>query len=285
MTAPDATIAFDYHSHNRRCGHAAGEMGDYVAQAHALGLTEFGVSDHNPAYFLTGDHANPSTQMACSALPGYVAEAWAVKREWAGRITVRVGVEADFIEGRENDLRALLDLHPFEYALGSVHYTLGRSIFDRSRWADQNPADVFADYYRLVALAARSGLFDTLSHLTAVEAYSPPIDPALAARLYPPVADAVAEGGCIVEINTSGYRKMGGDEPFPNRQMLRLLVERGVPLTFGSDCHRPLEVGYGAERVKAILAELGLDADAAPRPVTVRRGPLLTFQNAAVRSE
>lgn len=258
-------IAFDYHSHNRRCGHAVGELREYIQKARALGMTEFGVSDHSPAYWLPGDHAQPGTQMALSWLSGYVDEAEQLKQEYAPQITVRVGLEADFIEGYEKDLAALLDAHAFDYVLGSVHYALGRTIFRRDWHTLENPEAVFTEYYRLVALAARSGLFDILSHLTAVEAYSPPLSDELAAALYPPVADAVAESGCLVEINTSGFRKMRaedggpGGEPFPNRRMLRLLMERRVPLTFGSDCHHPDEVGYGAAGVFQLLQELGMD--------------------------
>ena len=78
-------------------------------------------------------------------------------------------------------------------------------------------------------------MFDILSHLSVVEAYGPPIGDRAAARLYPEVTAAVAASGCVVEVNTSGYRKMGGDDPFPNRRLLRLLIDAGVPLTFGAD--------------------------------------------------
>jgi hypothetical protein len=62
-----------------------------------------------------------------------------------------------------------------------------------------------------------------------------------------------------------------GEEPFPDRRMLRLLIERGVPLTFSSDCHRPDEVGFGAGRVLALLQELGVETRDAP-PISLQRG-------------
>lgn len=254
-------------------------MPDYIDAAIALGMTAFGVSDHGPAYWKPGDHDMPGTQMAVSELPNYVAEALALKERYSGRIDVRVGVEADFIPGREEDLRALLNSQPFDYVLGSVHYAGDRSIFARNRWETEAPEAVWTAYYAQVAQAATLGVFDILSHLTAVEAYSPPIPDSLANELYPPVADAVAAGGCLVEVNTSGYRKMGGDEPFPNRKMLRLLVERGVGLTFGSDCHKPDEVGFGRDRVFALLNELNVDTSS-PGPVTVRRGPIFAYKTA-----
>lgn len=269
-------ITFDYHSHHRRCGHAAGEMADYIEAALRAGMAEFGVSDHGPAYFLPGDHALPGTQMALSELPRYVAEAQSLKQRYDGRIAVKVGVEADFIEGMEDTLAAILAAHPFDYALGSVHYVAGASIFKRDRWRYDDPEAVYTEYYRLVARAAGSGMFDILSHLTAVEAYGPPLFDDLADRLYPPVADAVARSGCAVEVNTSGYRKMGGGDPFPNRKMLALLVERGVPLTFGSDCHTPSEVGFGHARVLALLDSLSVNISE-PQPLRIVRGPIQTY--------
>lgn len=269
-------IPFDYHSHHQRCGHAAGAMADYIEAAKTLGLPEFGVSDHAPGYFLPGDDPLPTTLMAKSELAGYVAEAQELKARYAGQVAVKVGIEADFVEGFEDDYRAALDSQPLDYVLGSVHWVRGVNIFHRPRWETETAGETYAEYYRLVAAAARTGMFDILSHLTAVEAYGPPVDDALAGKLYPPVVEAVARAGAIVEVNTSGYRKMGGDEPFPNRTMLRLLVDARVPLTFGSDCHRPDEVGFAQGRVEALLRDLGVDL-AAPRPVTVRRGPIQAY--------
>ncbi len=249
-------------------------MADYIEAALAAGLREFGVSDHGPAYFFPGDHPCPGTQMALSELPAYVREAHELKARFADRIAVKVGLEADFALGREDDCRAMLAGQPFDYVLGSVHWVNGRSIFDRTRWTAEDAGETYSAYYELLIQAAGSGLFDILSHLTAVEAYGPPISEELSDRLYSRVAQAVAASGCVVEINTSGYRKLGGDEPFPNRKLLRLLVAAGVPLTFGSDAHRPADVSFGRERVTALLAELGVDASRA-RPVNVRRGPIL----------
>jgi histidinol-phosphatase (PHP family) len=272
----DATApCFDYHTHHVRCGHAQGTLRDYVQAALALDLSELGVSDHGPAYFLPGDHPLPGTQMARSELPRYVAEARGLQSEYAGRIALKVGLEADFVEGREDDLAELLDAQPFDYVLGSVHYVNGRHIYDQSRWGGENAEVTYAAYYALIAQMAASGLFDVLSHLTAIEAYGPPLPDELSDRLYPPVVEAVRASGCVVEINTSGWRKMGPERgPFPNRKMLGMLALAGVPITFGSDAHRPDEVGYARAQAAQLLADIGLDiADA--QPMTVRRGPLL----------
>jgi len=137
---PLAVPAFDYHTHHRRCGHAQGEMANYIEAGIALGLREIGVSDHCPFLFLHGDHPQPGTAMAASELPNYVAQARQLQERFAGRIAVRVGIEADFVPGFEDVYREALAAHPLDYVLGSVHFVNGRHIFDRTRWAPTDAA-------------------------------------------------------------------------------------------------------------------------------------------------
>jgi histidinol-phosphatase (PHP family) len=272
------SIPFDYHSHNRRCGHAAGEIADYVEAAKLLGMTEFGVSDHSPTLYKDGDDNAQGMTMAKSALPGYVAETVELKERYAGEVVVKLGLETDYVAGFEDEYRALLDAHPFDYAIGSVHWVNGVHVFHRPRWEYEDAADTYRQYYGLQVAAARSGMFDILAHATAAEAFGPPLGD-LADELYPPLVEAVREAGLVVEVNTAGFRKMGGEDPFPNRALLRLLADARVPLTFGSDSHRPDEVGYDQGRVEALVRDLGYDVEN-PRPVTVRRGPILAFTRA-----
>ena len=49
----------DYHIHTKRCGHAIGEMEEYVKNAIRKGLREIGFSDHLP--LVTG--RNPGLTM------------------------------------------------------------------------------------------------------------------------------------------------------------------------------------------------------------------------------
>ena len=60
-------------------------------------------------------------------------------------------------------------------------------------------------------------------------------------------ADALARSGKYVEVNTGGlYKGMGKTNP-EDRILRRYLELGGRRLTFGSDAHRPEQVGYGFE--------------------------------------
>ncbi len=41
-------MRIDYHTHHVRCGHASGELEDYVLKGIEIGLTQLGLSDHMP---------------------------------------------------------------------------------------------------------------------------------------------------------------------------------------------------------------------------------------------
>jgi histidinol-phosphatase (PHP family) len=247
-------ITFDYHTHHYRCGHAQGTIEDYVQAAIQLDLQEIGISDHAPLYWLEGDQPIPGSAMARSHLASYVEEVLSLRKKYAGRIRVLLGLEADYFEGWEDVYREALAPYPFDYVIGSVHYVHGLHIYDTRRWREcEEPEGHFAEYFRLVRQSARSGLFDILGHTTGLLAYGPAPSSELLEREFAQTAAVVAEAGVAVEINASGIRK-GGPEPFPAGALLREYVAAGVPLTYGSDSHLPSEVGHAREFAAGLLS-------------------------------
>lgn len=252
-------IRVDYHTHNARCGHAHGKIEEYIKSAISRGLTEIGISDHSPIYWLEGNDPMPSTAMAKDELDGYIEEVLKLKAQYADRIAVKLGLECDYVEDMENFYRQLLAKYPFDYVIGSVHYCLGRNVYDGRRWDGKaDPMLAFEDYYRLVAKSAQSKLFDILAHTTAITAYAPKPIPAAIEPLQDAALLAIQESGLCVEVNTSGYRKMHTD-PFPTARMIGKVSELGIPLTFSSDSHSPNDVGYARDKVEALFARFGIN--------------------------
>lgn len=247
-------ITVDYHTHHYRCGHAQGQIEDYIKAGLAKGLTEIGISDHSPLYWLDGNDPQPQSAMAKDELEGYVEEVLALKAKYAGQINVRLGLESDYVEDMEAFYADIFAKYPFDYVIGSVHMVNGMHVYERERWRSKpDPLAVFAEYYRLVQKSACSGLFDILGHTTAIIAYAPkPLPELILTVLQDKTLEVIRESDVCVEINTSGYRKMGSD-PFPTTRMITKANELGIPLTFSSDSHRPDEVAYGRDQVQKLL--------------------------------
>jgi histidinol-phosphatase (PHP family) len=243
-TARDAAPALDtpplpdYHTHTVRCGHAEGTPAEYVAAAKHRGLDGIGISDHVPLLHV-GD---PHLAMPLDALHDYVEEVTELKQR--DPHYVLLGIEVDFRPDTFDRMRELLRAYPFDYVIGSVHYLDGWG-FDDPRhadgWTERNVDDVYTQYFEQVGDAAESGVFTILGHLDLVKKWGhrPMTHPVEAvARL----SRRIAKSGAAVEVNASGLRKPVG-EIYPSAGILSCLREHGVPVTFGSDAHRPQDVG------------------------------------------
>ena len=247
----------DLHTHHDRCGHARGDLRAYAAAAQRRGLRTLGVSDHAPLLLEgAGDEPAPGMHMPASAFDPYLAEATALRGHVGADLELLVGVEADYLAGREAAYAALLADPRLDYALGAVHYVDGYHVYDRARWHEHDDVDaVYVRYHELVREAAATGLFDVMAHIDAIKARAPR-PPSAPERAWDATVEALQAAGVAVEINTSGLRKCG--EPFPAWGLIERLHAAGVPLTFGSDAHSPEEVHHAWPLIRDGLLARGI---------------------------
>ena len=265
----------DYHVHTARCGHAGGSMRAFVEAAIARGLSEIAFTDHVPLYFLPGDDPDPGIAMTAAELPGYVEEVRALNTEFAGRIDVLLGLEADYAEGHEPALAAILASHDWDVVLGSVHWVKGDWIdapHSGARHEREGSAALWSEYYRLLAKAAAAGFFDVLAHFDLPKKFGH--------RMPPEAADAEAgairaaqAAGVAVEVSSAGLRKTVAEE-YPSPPLLTRLVAAGVPIVFSSDAHAPAEVAWGRERIEAAATAAGATEHLSFRRRERRRHPI-----------
>ena len=242
---------FDYHLHTNFCGHGRGEPADYVRTAIDRGYAEIGFSCHLPKL----DVPDPYHAMPRYMLPVYFDKLRALQKEYAGAIRIKIGIEADYLEGYEEMTSYLLAAFPFDYVFGSVHFLDGwhfTSREGRDGYDTMDPAEVFPRYFEEVRKVIETGLFDILSHPDAIrKEYFQPVEPL--DEDYARVADLLNEKGMSIEINTAGLRREAGFI-YPDRDFLGICLERGVPVTIGSDAHKPDDLGRDFERVREMLA-------------------------------
>jgi histidinol-phosphatase (PHP family) len=173
---------------------------------------------------------------------------------WVDRLDIRLGLEADYFAGYESWLQRQLDSANFHYVLGSVHPQLGEY---RERYWNGDPVEAQRTYFRLLADAAETGLFDSLSHPDLIKNFT--------ARHWQPASvmddlcralDRIAATGVAMELNTSGANKAIAEmNPFP--EMLIEMRTRKIPVTIGSDAHDPNRVGDRFELALELLVQCG----------------------------
>ncbi len=249
----------DYHVHTYRCGHAGGDTRDFVLKAIERGLSEIGLTDHIPLYFLPPAERDPKLAMKEEDFDGYIAEVLALREEFRGRIAVRLGLEADYREGHEEELARWLAKADWDLVVGSVHWVAGWWIDapgSEKRFEKEGTEKLYDEYYRLLAKAARSGFFDVLSHFDLPKKFGRrPARPREAAEKE--AIAAAREAGCAVEISSAGLRKPVA-EAYPEARLLEQIVAAGVPVTFASDAHAPAEVGWGFEKTVSLARACGV---------------------------
>jgi histidinol-phosphatase (PHP family) len=176
---------------------------------------------------------------------------------------LRVGIEADFIVGREDRLANLVDQFELDYVVGSVHFLGDQAVdhdgYDIWETNAHRPDEVWRRYFETLGEAARTGLFDILAHPDLVKVWGaqrPRPDGDLR-RFYDRAMDGIAETRPAIELSTAGLRKPVR-ELYPATAFLEMCLEAGCPVALSSDAHEPGHVGYGYERALEVLDSLGV---------------------------
>ena len=173
-----------------------------------------------------------------------------------------LGIEADFVPGREDRTASLLEARDWDYVIGSVHF-LRESAVDMEGehdvWRSADPEKVWSRYFDWLGEAARSGLFDILGHPDLVKVWGErrPLPPGDLRRFYDRAMDGIAESDVAIEVSTAGMRKPVA-EIYPAPAFLEMCLEAGRPVALSSDAHAPEELGHRYEEAVDLLRSLGV---------------------------
>jgi histidinol-phosphatase (PHP family) len=175
---------------------------------------------------------------------------------------LRLGIEMDFVPGREDRIATQLDGRDWDFVVGSVHFLRDHSLDtdDYSIWgAGESAERVWRRYFETVAESARSGLYDIIGHPDLVKVWgaSAPRPDGDLRRYYEPAVEAFADAGVAVELSTAGWRKPVGEQ-YPATPFLEMLVDAGCPLALSSDAHVPEHLGFEYGRALELLESLGV---------------------------
>lgn len=246
----------------------------YLKEAKRKGLTEVGIVDHlyrfkeTRAYFEKNLDLSETEigrkqriwldQVMTESMADFVTTVNEAKPRWAAEgVTLRLGMEADYFPGSEEELKALLAAHEWDYVIGSVHYIYGWG-FDnpetQSHFEDFHLVELYSDFFAVVEKAIRSGIFQFVAHLDNLKVFNYRPDESLLLHHYEKIARALVESGTATEVNAGLYYRYPVKEMCPSPAFLDVLIQAGVALTTSSDAHFPDDIGaYIEENTRALL--------------------------------
>ena len=180
-----------------------------------------------------------------------------------GETDLRLGIEADFIAGREDATATFLEARDWDYVVGSVHFLRDDAV-DHEGWdiwtTRGDPEKVWRRYFETLGEAARSGLFDILAHPDLVKVWG-----ARAARF--PTATCAASTssrwrGSPSPASRSRSRPPGCASRWARSTrraaFLEMCLEAGSPVALSSDAHLPEHVGHAYDEALELLGDLGV---------------------------
>ncbi len=224
--------------HTHLCKHASGTMEEYVQQAIKYGCHEIAFTDHIPL----PHNFDLAHRMHQSELDGYFKEIERLRSAYP-ELRILCGIEADFYDGFELYLERFLSEYPFDLVIMSVHFIKS---WPEGNWAfsydfpDKSLTEIYSDYLEAVLRGIRTGLFDIVGHLDLVKSPEQSLLENNRDQLYKIISEAKTQNMAI-EINSSGLRK-DINQTYPDLSFLPLIAQAEVPITLGSDAHKPDQV-------------------------------------------
>jgi histidinol-phosphatase (PHP family) len=178
---------------------------------------------------------------------------------------LRLGIEMDFVAGREDRIAAFLDAREWDYVVGSVHFVGNAAVdLEGTEWEHvwgrgDRPERVWQRYFETLAEAAGSGLYDIMAHPDLVKVWgsarpAPERDPR---HFYEPAVQAMLDAGVAMEVSTAGLRKPAG-ELYPAPALLEMAVDAGLPIALSSDAHVPDQLGFRYDDAVTALTDAGV---------------------------
>jgi histidinol-phosphatase (PHP family) len=243
----------DYHNHTSLCGHASGEIFEYIESAVKKGMLDIGFSDHAPM----PEDLRQGISMAPEETELYMSSIIKAADLYSGKINVRLGFEVDFPLFDTFDRRLFSD-ERVDYIMGSCHF-IDSWAFDYPEYVkgfDERDIDsIYLDYYSIIESMAESAFFDIIGHFDLVKKFGhrPRTSMESVVRR---IVSKLAAAGTAVEINSAGLRKPV-KEIYPSADIVEILFQENVPVTPGSDSHSPEEVGAGYAEVFELIKKAG----------------------------
>jgi histidinol-phosphatase (PHP family) len=255
-------VIVDYHMHLRDAGegidHTVDGVERFVEKAAERGVDEIGFAEH-VYYFEQTRHLWDQPYMLERCVYDLERYVGAVVEAKERGLPVKLGLEVDYVAGRERETADLLAAYPWDYLLGSIHHVDGFPVDQEPGLIEKlGPNEGWRRYFVWLRNAARSGLFDSLAHPDLVKHHGPRADSEATMWLHEETADAIEAAGVCVEVSSAGLHKPVG-ELYPDPSLLEACRARGVPITLASDAHVPQNVGRDLDRAISHARAAGYD--------------------------
>jgi len=173
-------------------------------------------------------------------------------------LKIEAGLEVDYTPEIEDKLREFLSRNHFDFVLGAVHclnhIAIASSRESSEYFKNKELSELTQAYFDVLYRIVKSRLFPVIAHLDVYKRYGfdwyGPQILETHRNYIREVFRLMRQNGVGFEVNTSGLRSPFKDF-YPSKEILLMAKDFGLkPTSFGSDCHRVEDLGFGLREAR-----------------------------------
>ncbi|MEM2930047.1 MAG: histidinol-phosphatase [Thermoproteota archaeon] len=252
-------MKINYHIHTT-FSDGSSSMSDCCEAAIRKGFDEIAFTDHLTVF---PDGSSAVHSLNWLRLENYVKEAKMVSEKCGSRLTVKLGLEVDYIPGNEKFLEDMLASYDFDFLMGSVHFVGGICI-DSPKHRVMMEKEIgrhgfnkfYSKYMQLVSKSVETSLFNVVGHIDIVRIWG--FNPNNGLLDEQNVLNLVKQHGMCIEASSRGLRQPVSSI-YPSQRIMRKARELGIPLTIGTDAHSLEEIDYAYDSLISYVKAFAYD--------------------------
>lgn len=256
----------DYHVHTEFSDDSVYPMEQVVKDAIAMRMDEICFTDHVD-YGIKDDWDSPTPilyrgeePLANVDYPAYVSKIRELQTAYAGRITIKTGLEFGMQVHTIPQYGALFAKYPFDFIILSVHQVEDKEFWTQDFQKERSQKEYNERYYEeMLNIIKAYQNYSVLGHMDLITRYD-------MCGVYPfekvkflvsEILQTVIRNGKGLEFNTS-YHRYGLQDTTPSMEILKLYRKMGGEIiTIGSDSHKSEHLGVYFDEAKQVLKDLG----------------------------
>ena len=229
----------NYHTHTIRCNHAEGTEREYIEQAIARKIKVLGFSDHTPQVF-DGGYVS-SFRMRPEQLEDYVLTLQSLREEYAGRIDLFIGLEAEYYPRYFDRLMRLIQPFHLDYLILGQHFIGNESDGEPACPRPTTDESRLEQYVRQTTEAMETGCFSCFAHPDILNFTG---DLKIYRTWYEKLCVRAKELGIPLEMNMLGFAT---GRHYPSEAFFQIVQAVGNEVVLGCDAHTPGRVADPTE--------------------------------------
>lgn len=168
-------------------------------------------------------------------------------------VDVCLGLEVDFIPGKNDEIQAYISGYKWDFLIGSVHQ-IGDIQFEFNyQWGREEGEALWLQYFELLRRAVMSRYFSVVSHPVRLRVNNPHLPPTFDEELESLAAEATRYD---VALEINGYDVLHYYSLV--QRLARACILHHTPISVGSDAHTPKGIAQAHQKTENMLHEIGI---------------------------